>query len=174
MIPLDELPPVLVVLLVGLVWLVVGIGSGWAGHRLPTRRLDHDTWLTAPRSFERGGRWYERALRIRRWKDRLPEAGAFFRGGSSKARLTDRSTEGLERFVVETRRAEYVHWANACAGPLFFVFRPYWLGIAMTGFGLVVHLPFVAVQRYNRARLTRTLDRRTRRGASTVERPPGG
>ena len=46
---------------------------------------------------------------MRRWKSAVPELGGLF-GGASKRRLWDRSRAGLDRLVVETRRAELVHW----------------------------------------------------------------
>ena len=124
------------------------------------------------RSFERDGRFYERRLRIRAWKDRLPEAGAYFRGGFAKDSLTDRSSANLQRFVAETRRAEYVHWTNVVAGPVFLLFLPLWGGLVMVAFALTVHMPFVAIQRYNRIRLQRTLDARARREARRAGEAP--
>ncbi|MCP4436520.1 MAG: hypothetical protein GY812_13625 [Actinomycetia bacterium] len=153
------------VLVLSAVWLGIGFVTGWAGHRLPLGFVSRDTWLTNPRQFEHGGRFYERRLRIRNWKDSLPEAGALFRGGFAKDRLADRSSENLERFVAETRRAEYVHWANVLAGPAFLLVLPLWGGIVMTVFALVVHVPFVAIQRYNRIRLRRTINSRRRNHA---------
>ena len=149
-----------VVAVFSLCWFAIGVVTGYAGHRLPLTAIDHDTWLTRLRSFEDEGRAYDRLLRIRRWKDLLPEAGAAFRGGVSKSQLPGRGRQDLERFAAETRRAEYVHWANAAAGPLFWIFQPLWVAGIMTAFGMAVHLPFVAIQRYNRARIMRTLARR--------------
>src|SRR4051812_6160767 len=84
-------------------------GVGFWAHRRPVAAFSADSHLYRLRGFEDGGRFYER-LRIKRWKDRLPEAGALFTGGFSKrsARTLDRAV--LERFVVETRRAEWAHW----------------------------------------------------------------
>src|SRR5438132_1706658 len=82
---------------------------GYTAHRRPTAAFAGDSWLYRQRGFERGGRLYER-LMIKRWKDRLPEAGALFTGGTSKRSLRTRDREVLERFVVETRRAEWTHW----------------------------------------------------------------
>ena len=90
----------------------------------------------------------------------LPEKGDLFRGGFSKRHLTNRSTPHLQRFVAETRRAEMVHWSNLAAGPLFLIWCPPLLGGVMVVFGVVAHLPFIAVQRYNRERLTTILARR--------------
>lgn len=141
-------------------WVVIGVVSGYLLVRLPVERFAVDTWLTRPRAFEDSGRWYQRRLRIRRWKDRLPEKGDMFRDGFSKRHLVDRSDAHLERFVAETRRAEWVHWCNLGSGPLFLLWCTPLLGTAMVAFGVVAHLPFIVVQRFNRQRLTRVLDRR--------------
>lgn len=150
-------------------WTLIGLVTGLAAHRMDVSRFDHDGRLTRLRSWEDGGRWYERRLHIRRWKDKLPEKGDFFRGGFSKRNVRDRSTRHLARFAAETRRAEVVHWANAAAGPLFLVWCPWGLGLVMVAFGPTAHLPFVCIQRYNRARILRTLQRRNR--AAGAERP---
>ncbi|MFM7068933.1 MAG: hypothetical protein ACKOYM_05665 [Actinomycetes bacterium] len=144
-------------------WTILGIVSGVAVHALPQQRLDHDTWLTRQRAFEADGRWYERTLRIRRWKDRLPEGGAWLPGGVSKTRLPGRSDADLAGFAAETRRAEIVHWVNLAAGPWFFIWCPPLIGGSMVAFGVIAHTPFICVQRYNRARIAPTTARRSRR-----------
>jgi glycosyl-4,4'-diaponeurosporenoate acyltransferase len=143
-----------------LAWLFIGFSTGFVLHRVPVKRFDHDTWLTRPRRFEDEGNFYQRKLKIRKWKDRLPEKGDLFPDGFSKRHLTNRSTEHLERFMAETRRAETVHWLNLSAGPLFLIWCRPLLGAFMIVFGVVAHLPFVMVQRYNRERLGRLLRRR--------------
>jgi len=143
-------------------WVVIGFSTGYAVHVIPLRYLQRDNWLTRPRRFEDHGRFYERRLRIRTWKDSLPEKGDIFPGGFSKRVITDRSDGFLERFVAETRRAELVHWLNAVSGPVFLIWCSWPLGVFMIGFGWAGHLPFICIQRYNRARITRTLERRHR------------
>ena len=133
-------------------WALVHAASGYYVHRLPLGRLEHDGWLLRPRRWERDGRTYQRVLRIRGWKDHLPEAGAFFSGGVSKRALTGSLVGGLPRFVAETRRAERGHWLALAAGPLFALWNPpSGLGL-MVAYGVVVNAPFIAVQRYNRLR----------------------
>jgi glycosyl-4,4'-diaponeurosporenoate acyltransferase len=135
-------------------WGLVHAGTGWYVHRLPLDRLDHDNWLWRGRAWERDGRVYER-LAIRRWKDRLPDAGDLFPGGVSKRRLPSTGAAGLARFAAETRRAELGHVLAAVAGPLFLLWNPLPVAVVMVAYGLVVNLPFVAIQRYNRLRITR-------------------
>ena len=157
---LIQLPDALAIAVSSLMWVFIGFLTGWHYHRQPAARFAVDNWLTGPRDFEAGWRWYQRRLRIRAWKDKLPEKGDLFRGGFSKRHLTDRSTLHLERFVAETRRAEMVHWSNLTAGPVFLIWCPPLLGGCMIAFGILAHLPFITVQRYNRERLTAILARR--------------
>lgn len=146
-------------------WGVIHVGTGYYVHRLPQHRLERDPLLLKQRSWERGGKVYDR-LNIRQWKERVPEAGAFFAGGVSKRAIPDRSTQALEAFAVETRRAEIGHWLAAIAGPLFILWNTLPVTAVMVLYGIVVNLPFIIIQRYNRFRINRILERRTKRAAS--------
>ena len=137
-----------------LVWAAWSVVVGYLAHAVPQRWYEQDTWLTRIRAWERGGRSYDR-LHIRKWKGRLPEAGAFFRKGTSKRVLVDRSGRGLERFTIETRRAEYVHVAIVAITPVFVWWNPPRLMAAMVVYAAAANLPCIAVQRFNRARLAR-------------------
>jgi glycosyl-4,4'-diaponeurosporenoate acyltransferase len=142
-------------------WAVLHAGSGYAVHRLRLARLRRDSWLLRPRPFERHGRRYEQALHIQRWKDHLPEAGGLFAGGVSKRHLAGTvGRAGLDRFVAETRRAEYGHWLAIAGSPLFALWNPLSGLVLMTAYSVVVNAPFIAVQRYNRQRAQRILARR--------------
>jgi len=141
-------------------WMIFGVVSGYIATHLSDRWFERDTRLTRLRRFEHRGRWYDRRLGVRRWKDRVPEAGDFFAGGRSKARLGGGSTATLVAFCTETRRAEWVHWANVGFGWTFFLWNEWTVGLAMVLFGTVVHVPFIIIQRYNRARLAHLLSRR--------------
>lgn len=151
------------------VWGVIHASTGYIAHRIPAARLNHDTWLTRVRRWERGGRVYE-IVRIRRWKDSLPEAGAVFAGGVSKRSLAMRTRAGLEAFATETRRAEIGHWLAAAASPAFVLWNSPAVAIVMVVYGVGVNAPFIAIQRFNRARIASALDRSARR-RDDVRRP---
>lgn len=136
--------------------------TGYAAHRLDDDRLSRDGWLLRQRSFEAGGRWYRDRLRIHRWKDRLPEAGALFAGGLSKRRLPAYDTAGLELFARETRRAELAHWWAMSCGPVFALWNPPLATALLVAYGVLANLPFVLIQRYNRFRIEALIDRRRR------------
>lgn len=161
-VPLVDLSSGWAVVVDCIVWTVVGVATGYAAYRWPTARLEHDGRITRLRRFEDGGRWYQRRLRIATWKDRLPEAGAFFGAGFSKRGLGTRDTDHLRRFVAETRRAELTHWAVVAFAPLFVLWNPIWLAMVMLVYGVLANVPCIAVQRYNRGRLERVLTHRDR------------
>jgi glycosyl-4,4'-diaponeurosporenoate acyltransferase len=144
--------------------------AGYVAHRLPLSALERDRGILRLRRFEQGGRWYERRLRIGRWKDRAPKAGAFFAGGMSKRSLPDRRDGGIERFAAETRRAEIAHWGSFVALPLCVIWNSLAGVVLMTAYGLAVNLPLIAIQRYNRARTDRILG--SRRVSAAADAPP--
>ena len=151
-------PSVALVVFDAAVWFALSVAVGYAGHRVPSRWLTRDGALTRLRPFETDGSFWQRRFAVRRWKDRLPDAGAFF-GGISKRRL--RGTT-LEVFLIETRRAEIVHWGLLACAPLFALWNPPLLTGAMLFFALIANGPCLVVQRFNRARLLRLVSHRSR------------
>lgn len=135
------------------VWLVCGVAVGWWYARRDWRTLRDDGGLTRLRGWENRRR-YERWLGVRRWKDRLPEAGTWF-GGVSKRHLPSVQEGGRARFAAESLRAERVHFALLAVIPLTMAWSRGWWVVINVAFGLVVNMPCIIVARYNRIRLTR-------------------
>lgn len=154
-------PAWVLVPLYAVIWIAIHIGSGYLAHRMPRAWFDPGAPLYRLRRFERGGSIY-RALGVRRFKDRLPEAGGFFTGGFSKRYLAVREPAYLERYLAETCRAEASHWISASLSLTFFLWNPWYVGVIMVAYGLLTNLPFIFVQRYNRPRIAAAL-RRMRR-----------
>ncbi len=135
-------------------WVGISVVVGTAAGAVPTRALDHDTFVTRIRPWERGGRIYRR-VGVQKWKDALPESNSLGGGDRpSKAHLGGR--DAVADLVVESRRAEYVHWALAASGLWFWLWNPPWLALVMTVFGPLFNAPFIVVQRYNRGRIRRS------------------
>jgi glycosyl-4,4'-diaponeurosporenoate acyltransferase len=144
------------------VWALWGTAVGLAAHRAGVDSFGHDSWLTRLRGCERDGRWYERRLHIKAWKDIVPEAGALFGKGFSKRRLMSGSIDHLHRFMIETRRAEVTHWIVLAIAPLFILWNPWGLAIVMCVYAVIANGPCIIIQRYNRGRLVRVIGRTTR------------
>lgn len=124
---------------------------GMTAPRWPARWLRRDvgplhlTGLETQQRYERFGvRWLKR---------HYPELGATF-GGESKSRLPDLTRpDSVERYVVETRRAEWVHWLS-CLTPLpVLLFAPLWIVGLLGVITLAINGIAIAIVRYNRLRL---------------------
>ncbi len=141
-------------------WLVIQFGLAWSFTQLATERFDYRGLLARPKSWERGGRFYEHVFAIKRWKDKLPDASSLFRGGFAKANLQTATPEYLERFLRETWRGEVVHWLALLALPLFAIWNPWWGVLVNAAVALAVNFPCILALRYNRARFQRLLAQR--------------
>ena len=156
------MPQTLTIVVDVIVWGVLHSATGYVAFRLDERWLGRDGWLLRPRRFEAGGRWYRRRLRIHRWKDKMPEAGALFQGGLSKRHLPALDLEGLQLFARETRRAELAHWWCMGGGLLFLLWNPPLAAFLLVGYGVVANLPCILIQRYNRFRIQSIIQRMSR------------
>lgn len=154
------------------IWLSAAIAAalsllaGWWATAWPVSRVARVGPLTRLRGWERDGRWWNRHLAVRRWKDALPEAGALF-GGYAKDHIRSRATADLDRFRAETIRAERVHWLSAATGVLHVVWCRPPVAAVLAVLGLVGNAPFIISQRTNRGSLDRLLRRRSAQGRPT-------
>jgi glycosyl-4,4'-diaponeurosporenoate acyltransferase len=144
-------------------WTGVSIFVGWWALRWSIEQLDRTGPITTLRPWERDGRWWERHLRVSRWKDRLPEAGAVMPGGRSMRRLEARTPEGLAAFRRETVRAERVHWLIGVSLALHLIWCRPTVFAGMAVFAVVLNAPFIVIQRSNRGRIDRLAARRAER-----------
>ncbi|WP_071932310.1 hypothetical protein [Picosynechococcus sp. PCC 7003] len=134
-------------------WTTWSFVVGYLCHRLPLHFLENDTCLTLPYFFGETRSCYEHHLGIKRWKDRLPEAGNFFPGGFRKDAIDGKNSAVLSRFLAETRRAEYVHLGIWAFWIVTMLWTPGWGIVINFSFGTILNLPCIWVQRYNRLRL---------------------
>lgn len=138
-------------------WVAWSLLIGFVGHLLPLKLLETETWLTRPRPWGETRHWYEQVLRIKSWKDWLPEAGDFFPGGFAKSSVGGGNCELMSRFLAETRRAEYVHIAIWPFWLVTTLWTPSWGVLVNLVVGTALNLPCLWVQRYNRLRLQHLL-----------------
>jgi glycosyl-4,4'-diaponeurosporenoate acyltransferase len=158
-------PATLVVVNVS-VWPVIHMAVSFVGVRCPEAWFLPARAAFRPRSWERGGRFYERWLAVRAWKPLLPDGAALLRGAFPKKRLAAREPAYLARFARETCRGEAVHWVTLAFAPVSFAWNPAWAGWVMVGYAVLANVPCIIVQRYNRARLLRSLDYADRPGGA--------
>lgn len=149
------------------VWGSCSLGFGWWATRWPVARVARAGPLTRLRRWEDEGRWWVRHTAVLRWKDHLPEAGALF-GGFAKTHVRSRATVDLQRFRAETIRAERVHWLSATLAPVPALWCPLPLALALGLVTVLGNAPFIVIQRTNRGRLERVLERRRQSGSAST------
>jgi glycosyl-4,4'-diaponeurosporenoate acyltransferase len=150
-------------------WLLVSLVVGLLANRLPERWLERRPDHPPPRLAAAPG--------IRRWKRWIPDAGPALPGGIAKANLVSRDPLTLQRLVVETRRAELVHWTLWAAALLTPLWLPPAAALGNLLFATGFNLPCLLLQRFNQRRLLRCLARvqgpRFRSGSESSTARPG-
>ncbi len=129
----------------------VSVGIGMTAPHWPRAWLDRDRGPLRLTRFDTRSGW-ER-VGVRWWKRRFPDGGQWA-GGQSKSllpRLDDPAA--VQRYIEETRRAEWVHWlANLGVVPIA-VFADWWIVLGFAVITVVVNGIAIMIVRYNRLRL---------------------
>ncbi|MBE6648971.1 MAG: hypothetical protein E7614_05570 [Ruminococcaceae bacterium] len=130
----------------------IGILSNFIGDTLGRDNLPFDRPPFSPFSFEKNGAFYEK-LKIRFWKDRVPDMSKIRRSMVKKKVFHYRSVPELTLLAKETCVAEIIHSALIIfAIPCFFLGGALWGSVCFTVWTLG-NIPFIMIQRYNRARI---------------------
>lgn len=118
--------------------------------------------------WEDNGFFYSKRLKIKRWKDSLPQY--ISKGGFSKKSLDSLSLEYVNQFILETCRGEWAHRKCMLVSILLLLINRVLVGLAFSSMVVFVNLPFVCIQRYNRIRLIRIREKLLRQDEQKVER----
>ncbi len=169
------LPEVWMVLLFAIAWFVFQTSAAIIATIIPDRFYNTDSFLFRLRSWEQNGRFYQKVFAIRRWKHLLPDGAAIVKSGFRKKHLTDYSEKGLEKFIVETCRAELTHILAILPFWAFGFFAPPYVIWLMLLYALLVNVPCIVAQRYNRPKLVKLLrarSARTNKLTPVIVQPP--
>jgi glycosyl-4,4'-diaponeurosporenoate acyltransferase len=91
----------------------------------------------------------------------MPDGAGLTRNrGFPKKRLEKKERDYFKDFFIETCRAELTHWIIILFAPLFFFWNKPPVGWIMVFYAIAENLPLIAVQRYNRQRFRRILEKR--------------
>lgn len=148
------------ILLVFLVWGILQVAAALICLNLPDRLFRPDAWLFRSHGFEDEGAIYQKLFRVQRWKHHLPDGGAAWKKkGYQKKKLASTSPDNLRRYLVESARGELTHWLAILPFWVFGFFTPGYVVWMMLAYALVINLPCIIAQRYNRPRIRRLLAR---------------
>lgn len=125
------------------------LAIAWLSTRLPGQIFERPLPISCkPKAF-----YYRELLRVRQWKNLLPDAAPWFRG-FAKGKLQSTESSYLRTFITETRRGEFSHWLQmACIG-LFIIWTPYPWSIIILIYAILSNTPCIINLRYTRLRIT--------------------
>ena len=140
----------------------LGILAHVLGQALPRRWFDPERFPWRLYGWERGGAVYD-AVKIRAWKDRVPDMSKILGDMVKKQAPRHGSAAETEAVLLETCVAECVHWAlTLLSAGIFFLWRSGWAVLLWLVYNVLGNVSFIVIQRYNRPRLQK-LAEKTRR-----------
>jgi glycosyl-4,4'-diaponeurosporenoate acyltransferase len=156
-----HLPALPTILLDIAAWMIIHMGVAYLMTHIPLSSFDTGFWLYKQKKWEKEGKIYVRIFRLKKWKKRLPDGAALFKKGFKKKHLKELDDVYLDDFIRETCRAEFTHWVMFLLSPVFFIWNPWYVGIVMIVYAILVNVPCIIIQRYNRIRLKRVYSKLT-------------
>lgn len=150
-----HLPGLLNIVIDFAAWLVIHVVVSLSIDTVSPYSFNPKSWLYRERRWERDGRTYRVFLKIKKWKGLLPDGAALSKGGFRKKHIDNTDAPYMRRFILETCRAELIHWVILLFSVAFFIWNDWWIGMIIIAYGFIVNIPCIITQRYNRIRLKR-------------------
>ena len=129
----------------------ISIGVGAIAPRLPARTLRRDRFPLTLMPWEKPR--FFRFFRTSKLARNLPELGETF-GGESKSSIPGRNVEHIDRYLVELRRAEWVHWISIVSWVPLVFFNPWPVTLVFAVIVITGNTLFLLILRGNRQRFT--------------------
>jgi glycosyl-4,4'-diaponeurosporenoate acyltransferase len=147
-----DIAQIIVLILIDIVIVAgISIGVGALAPRVNARYLGGDPFPLTFMPWESPA--FFRALRVSQLARTLPELGTAF-GGESKSLLPQRTVADMDRYLVEVRRAEWVHWISIVSWVPLAFFNPWWLTAVFAVIVISGNTLFLLILRRNRQRFT--------------------
>ena len=134
---------------------LTGTVGFFVGRLIPKEWLKPETGWFRGFSFEKNGAVYEK-LGIRKWHKKVPDMSRILPALMPAKNLSGDYGERLPVMIQETCVAEIVHITVSIAGLRCLWMWPGVGGVTVTAIHIILlNLPFILIQRYNRPRLIR-------------------
>ncbi len=144
-------------------WVMFHLSIGYLSSKIPLEWLDPDRRFFQTFSWEKEGKIYDQLFHVRSWKRFIPNGSALYRGAFSIKNLSVNDLAYLERWLVESVRAEVCHWLMIIPGYLFFLWNDVVGGWIMVLYAFLNNLVPIVMQRFNRPRMRKLLAQIKRR-----------
>lgn len=153
------LSPVDTLLLDVAAWVLFHVSIGFCSSRIPAEWLDPNKRFYQSFSWEKGGKIYQCLFRVRSWKRFIPDGSRLYRNAFSLQTLRRLEPVYLERWLKESVRAELCHWLMIFPSGFFFLWNSTMVGWVMVLYAALNNFFPIVMQRFNRPRIRRFLER---------------
>jgi glycosyl-4,4'-diaponeurosporenoate acyltransferase len=141
------------------VWAIMHLVLSYICSIIPLYKFNPKNRWYRIKDVENNGKIYTGFFRIKRWKQFVPDGARLFKNGFPKKTLQSGDRQYLKTFMLETCRGELAHWLQILPAGIFFLWNIWWAGIIMIVYALCVNIPCILLQRYNRARLQKIIEK---------------
>jgi len=121
--------------------------------RLPERFYNYKNGIYKGRKWEKSGKFYQSVFKIKSWKNHIPELADFVKFIFPKKSIKEFTDEFLSKYLLESCKAEFVHWCNILASTVFLIYEGISTFTYMFIIAIILNTPFILIQRYNRPRI---------------------
>ena len=121
--------------------------------RLNEKTFDYRRNIYKSKKFENNGKFYVKYLKIKKWKDKLPQYVS--KNGFSKKNINLKQVgdkKYFEKFLIETCRAEWNHLVCCMYAIISMLINKFPFSMIFSIIPVMANLPFLVIQRYNRIR----------------------
>ena len=139
-------------------FILLSIANTFLSLKFPKSILDYQNWIYKDKKWEDGGEVYQRVLKVRNWKNQLPELSDFLKPIFSRKHIASFDEKHIQKYLLESCRAELTHWGIILSSFLFGIWSSFLETFFMIFLALGLNLPYVIIQRYNRPRIIRFLE----------------
>ncbi len=155
------LSPLKTIILCFVMWFIIEVTIGFICTKIPEKYFSINKFYFKTYHWEKKGRIYDDIFKVKKWKKHLIDGAALFKNGYRKKHITDMSTENLEKFIIESCRAELVHVLCILPFFVFGFFTAFPIVLYMLIYALIINVPCILAQRYNRPRIYKILRRKS-------------
>lgn len=150
--PLIHLNTIQMLILIFILCPFIQVTGALIGRKVPDSKLNAEMFLYRSHKWENNGKFYKK-LFVHKWKGLLPDGAKHFKGDFTKKHLLSTNSEYLAKFVRESCRAELVHYLGMLPFVIFFLLVPPLVAGILIIYSVLVNIPCIIAQRYNRPRL---------------------
>lgn len=128
--------------------------------KLPDRYYNYRNWIYKERKWEKNGEFYQQMFKVKRWKKYMPEIADFINSVFSKKSIKEFDNAYIEKYLLESCRAEFAHWCIIFSSGMFLFYAGPAAFIYMFLIAILINVPFIIIQRYNRPRILHIMKRK--------------